>query len=165
MKLKLTAQQYTYATWAGLGLAAVGIGYVLIKYAIPALTSAIASSAKAAAGNLTSGAANTVNAVNQGLSTNDLTTQSTDFAGNNVNYSGHGPVSTLGAAANDVSGGTLSSIGEWLGSAIYDWTHVDYDPNASNSQTNSQTPAAPAGTSGVNADMGGQNFGVTGGGW
>lgn len=164
--MKLNAQQNMYVTWAGLGLAAVGVGYLLIKYAIPAITKAIADSAKKAAGNISKGTGDTLNAVNQGLSNNDLTNQSTDFAGNTVNYSGHGPVSTVAAATNDLSGGILSSAGEWLGSAIYDWTHVDYDPNASNSQNNSQTPAAPSGTSvGLNADMGGQNFGVTGGGW
>lgn len=38
-------------------------------------------------------------------------------------YQGAGVLGTLGAAADNVSGGTLSRFGEWLGGKAYDWTH------------------------------------------
>lgn len=163
--VKLNAQQTLYVTWAGLGLVAVGIGYALIKWVIPAVTKAAADSATKVAGTATSGVANAANAALQGLSTNDLTKGSTDFSGNPVDYSGHGPVSSVAAATNNVSGGVLASFGEELGSEFFTLFNGDYNPNAPTSETNSSAPGSTTSQPGLNADMGGQNFGVTGGGW
>jgi len=63
---------------------------------------------------------------------NPITNNQTDAQGNPVTaYSEtQTPViGTLGAAANTVSGGTLASIGEWLGNKLADIT-MPYDPNA-----------------------------------
>jgi hypothetical protein len=38
-------------------------------------------------------------------------------------YQGAGVIGTLGAATDQVFGGTLSRFGEWLGGKTYDWTH------------------------------------------
>jgi hypothetical protein len=46
-------------------------------------------------------------------------------------YAGAGVVGTLGNVTNQVSGGVLSSLGDWIGGKAYDWTHSAYDPNAS----------------------------------
>lgn len=40
-------------------------------------------------------------------------------------YEGAGAVGALGKAADDVSGGTLSSTGSVIGQTLYDWTHND----------------------------------------
>lgn len=45
-------------------------------------------------------------------------------------YEGSGVVGAVGNVTNKVSGGVLGSIGDWLGSAIFDATHEEYDPNA-----------------------------------
>lgn len=37
-------------------------------------------------------------------------------------YHGAGVLGTLGAAADQMSGGTLSKLGEWLGGKAADWT-------------------------------------------
>jgi hypothetical protein len=63
---------------------------------------------------------------------NPITNNQTDAQGNPVTaYSETQTpiVGTLGAAANTVSGGTLASIGEWLGNALADVT-MPYDPNS-----------------------------------
>jgi hypothetical protein len=63
---------------------------------------------------------------------NPVTNNQTDAYGNPVTaYSETTTpiIGTLGAAANSVSGGTLASIGEWLGGKIADIT-MPYDPNA-----------------------------------
>lgn len=102
--LKLSGRQNDYVVWALLGLGAVAVGYVLIKYVLPKLGGAAAS-----------GTADTLNAINQGFSNNELTTSQTDAGGDSVDYSGHGVLSTLGAEANSLSGGIFASIGETLG--------------------------------------------------
>lgn len=51
-------------------------------------------------------------------------------------YQGAGVVGTVGAATNAVSGGWLSTFGDWLGGGLYDATHSD--PMA--------TPIAPPST-------------------
>ena len=38
-------------------------------------------------------------------------------------YQGAGIFGTLGAATDHVLGGAPSSVGEWLGGKLYDWTH------------------------------------------
>lgn len=76
---------------------------------------------------------------------NPLTNNQTDAQGNQVTaYSEtQTPViGTLGAAANSVSGGTLASIGEWLGNKIADIT-MPYDPNAPASGVNRNQVVAP----------------------
>lgn len=45
-------------------------------------------------------------------------------------YAGAGPVGTLGNLTNQASGGTLASLGEWIGGGLYSITHSSYDPNA-----------------------------------
>ena len=55
---------------------------------------------------------------------NALTKTATNAAGQPVTaYQGAGPLGTLGAAANAVSGGVLATFGGWLGGAVYDLTH------------------------------------------
>jgi len=44
---------------------------------------------------------------------------------NQTAYEGHGLVGTLGATANNLSGGTLSSLGGELGGWVYDLLHSD----------------------------------------
>jgi hypothetical protein len=48
---------------------------------------------------------------------------------NNVNagtpYEGAGVVGTLGNGANQLSGGALQSVGEWIGGTLYDWFGSD----------------------------------------
>lgn len=105
--MKLSGEQERLLTWAGLGLIGLGLAYVLVKYALPKL-----------AGGAATGAANTLNAVNQGLSNNDLTNSQTDFGGDNVDYSGHGILSTLGAEVNSLTGGLAASLGEAIGSSV-----------------------------------------------
>jgi hypothetical protein len=53
-------------------------------------------------------------------------------------YAGSGIVATPAAIADAASGGTLSALGGWLGSKVYDWTHDEYDPN-SGLQTGAKT--------------------------
>jgi hypothetical protein len=106
--MKLNAQQEQIVTWTVLGLGGVALAYVLVKYVLPKLV-----------GTAASGVGNTLNAANQGLGNNDLTNSQTDFAGDKVDYSGHGPVSTLGAEANGLSGGALASLGESIGSGLF----------------------------------------------
>lgn len=38
-------------------------------------------------------------------------------------YEGWGIFGTLGAATDRITGGVLSSTGEWLGGKVFDWTH------------------------------------------
>lgn len=45
-------------------------------------------------------------------------------------YAGAGVVGTVGNLTNQVSGGTLASLGDWIGGSLYDLTHSAYDPNA-----------------------------------
>jgi hypothetical protein len=113
--VKLSGEQTMLVTWVGLGLVGAVVLYFVVKYGLPKL-----------AGGAASGAADTLNAVNQGLGNNDLTTSQTDFGGSSVDYSGHGVVSTLGAEANAISGGTLASAGEGIGGALFNW----WNPNA-----------------------------------
>ena len=113
--MKLTGEQERLVIWIGLGLVGVGLAYVLVKYALPKL-----------AGGAATGAANTLNALNQGLSTNDLTTGQTDFSGDSVNYSGHGILSTLGAEVNALTGGLAASIGEGVGDALVPSGYTGY---------------------------------------
>lgn len=102
------------------GLVAV---YVLFKYVVPKLP-AVATK------GIGEGIGNALNALNQGLGNNDLTKQQTDFAGNSVDYSGHGAISALGAETNSLLGGIPASIGNWLG-GVLPGSGNDYDPNAS----------------------------------
>lgn len=57
-------------------------------------------------------------------------------------YAGTGVIGSVGHAADAASGGTLSSIGEWIGGGIYDLTHPNYDPNAIAADPN-RPPVAP----------------------
>ena len=40
-------------------------------------------------------------------------------------YEGAGILGTLGATANELSGGTLEKLGGSLGTKVYDWLHPD----------------------------------------
>jgi hypothetical protein len=69
--------------------------------------------------------------VGKGLVTgnNALTRDATDAYGNPVSaYQGVPVLGTLGAAANEASGGYLASFGSWLGIKAYDLTHSDPEP-------------------------------------
>ena len=128
---KLTAQQTVLVTWGGLGLLAVGVGYALIKWVIPAILKAAGDTTSKAAGTAASTVANTLDAVNQGFSNNNLTNSATDFAGDKVTaYGGHGVVGSLGAETNALSGGALASAGESLGGWLYSAFNKDPDPTA-----------------------------------
>lgn len=62
---------------------------------------------------------------------NALTSNAKDAQGNAVDaYKGVPVIGTLGAAANEASGGWFASAGGWLGRAVYDLTHSDPDPTA-----------------------------------
>ena len=113
--MKLNGQQERIVTWVGLGLAGVALAYMVVKYVLPKLGGAAAS-----------GTADTLNAINQGFSTNDLTTSQTDAAGNSTDYSGHGILSTLGAEFNALSGGIFASIGEAVGQSIVPSGYTGY---------------------------------------
>lgn len=126
-----------------------------------------------------SGAANVAGGV---VSGNNAITQGTV-------YQGTGVVGTLGAAANDASGGVLSQIGGSLGDALYNLFHPA-EATAQSAQSASREQVVtnnyvndlaqldspnfslmePASSyssslSGVNGDMGGLNFGTSGSGW
>lgn len=69
--------------------------------------------------------------IGKGLVTGDnaLTRNATDAYGNRVDaYQGVPVLGTMGAAANEVSGGYLATFGSWLGLQAYDLTHSDPDP-------------------------------------
>lgn len=117
--MKMDFAQRDVVTWGGIGLAVLAVGYLVIKYAIPAIANAAAGSAAKAAGSVASGVGNTLAAVNDGFSNNALTTGSTDWSGDTVNYTGHGLLSTLGAGANDVSGGGFASLGTGIGGGLF----------------------------------------------
>jgi hypothetical protein len=70
-----------------------------------------------------------------------LTETATNAAGQPVTaYRDAGVIGTLGAAANAASGGTLASLGEWIGSAAYDLFNPGTDTTPA--------PAAPTLTTG-----------------
>ena len=71
---------------------------------------------------------------------NALTQNATDASGAPVSaYQGAGIVGTVGAATNAASGGTLASIGSWIGITTYDLFHpapaADTTPSASQTAT------------------------------
>jgi len=113
--MKLNGQQEIIVTWVGLGLAGVALAYIVVKYVLPKLGGAAAS-----------GTADTLNSINQGFSSNDLTKSQTDAGGDSVDYSGHGILSTLGAEFNSLSGGIFASIGEALGDSIVPSGYTSY---------------------------------------
>lgn len=59
--------------------------------------------------------------------------KTTATAVNNINqgtaYEGAGVIGTVGHGFDALSGGNLSSFGEWLGGKAYDLFNDDYDPN------------------------------------
>ena len=93
--MKLAADQQYVVGWAGLGLLGIGILYVAIKYALPALAKQAANAAKAAS-------------------------QSTDSNGNPVDYSGAGPiVGPIASASNYLTGGTAATLGTGIGGGLF----------------------------------------------
>jgi hypothetical protein len=107
--------------------ALLGVGaYLFVVYLLPKLSQKLAQTP----GNLLQG-------INQGLGSNDLTNNATDFSGQPVDYSGHGALSTLAAGANAASGGFLASIGEWIGDHLP--VAGDVDPNAVNQAGTTRT--------------------------
>jgi hypothetical protein len=118
--VKLSGQQSMLVTWGGLILVGGIVAYIVVKYGLPKL-----------AGGAASGAANTLDAVNQGFSNNNLTNSATDLAGDKVTaYGGRGVVGSLGAEANALSGGSLASAGESLGGWLYSAFNKTPDPTA-----------------------------------
>lgn len=82
--------------YAGIGLAAVAVIYYVGSKAVDA-------AAGIASGN------------------NSLTQNQTDLSGEKTTaYEGKGVIGTLGAGFNTLSGGTLASLGETLGSWAFD---------------------------------------------
>lgn len=74
----------------------------------------------------TAAAAEEVGKQTVGLVTGDnvITQNQHNFDGTaQTAYQGAGIAGTLGAATNSVSGGALSSVGEYIGGKIFDWTH------------------------------------------
>jgi hypothetical protein len=118
--MKLDPLQRDVVMWSGIGVVVLGLGYIIIKWVIPAIANAAANSAASAAGSVASGAANTVGSALQGLSKNSLTQGATDFSGNAVDYSQAGAVfAPVAAAENNLSGGLLASSGESIGSGLF----------------------------------------------
>lgn len=92
------------------GIALLAVVYIVRKGA------AVAAIAK--------GALTGDNALTRGATNADGTPQTA--------YIGAGPAGTLGAATNAVSGGYLSTFGDWLGNGLYNLTHPgETAPNAS----------------------------------
>lgn len=123
--MKMDPFQRDLVGWGVLGVIAVGLGYVAIKWVIPAIASAAAASAAKAAGAVTSGAANTVGSAIAGLSDNSLTNGSlvapgSGFGGDaGYNYSGFGLLSTPAAATNLAIGGAPAALGEGIGGGLF----------------------------------------------
>lgn len=129
MSAARTFENLTKNPYTGLVVASA-IAALVVYYIIKKSAGAVAS----AAGGILSG--------------NNAVTAGTDYAGT-------GALGTLGAATDKVSGGIFSSIGESIGSGLYDLFGTDYNPNAPASSTNSTVPgSSDAATS--------QNHGATG---
>lgn len=70
-------------------------------------------------------------------------------------YQGAGVIGTLGAAANDVSGGTLQSVGDYIGNKLADWFQPSPTAATSSDTTGANTQA-------INRDqVSASNFGLT----
>lgn len=86
-------------------------------------------------------------------------------------YEGAGVFGTLGAGANDLSGGGLEAVGDWIGGTLYDWFGADDATNVSQSATgNPYSPTGPNATyrkaandSPLNAQYRISDFAVNGG--
>ena len=100
---------------------------------------------------------------------NVITQNQTDFSGQPTTaYQGKGILGTVGAAANSASGGIFASLGESIGSGLYDLLHPGSSASSSSGTSSSSTynGGAPIGSTTVtgssasNADMGGINFGI-----
>lgn len=87
--------------WVVLGLVAIVVIYVIAKKSAAAVTAAAGAAADAAGGI---------------ISGNNALTAGTD-------YQGAGVLGTVGAAANDASGGFFDWLGSSIGGGIYDLTH------------------------------------------
>lgn len=113
------------ASWGVFGIIALGVGYVLIKWGIPAIAKAAQDSAKA------------------GL---NAASQSTDATGNSVDYTnGAAPsvVSALAGGTNTLLGGYPASAGESIGSGLFSWFNGS---NAGNGSSTTYNVAFPDGT-------------------
>ena len=137
----------------GIAVAVIAGGLVLwVGYeALKAFT----NKAIAAAGGVVSG-------------NNVITQNQTDFSGQATTaYQGKGVLGTLGAAANSASGGIFASLGESIGSGLYDLFNPSSAGTTSGSSGSSDYngggpsgSTAVTGSSASNADMGGVNFGL-----
>lgn len=129
MRVRMDPLQRDIVGWGILGLVIAGVGYLAIKYGLPALTNA-AKNAAGGVGNATTAAGgNLLGGLFQGLSYNNLT-QGLDSNGNplpatgfggdeNYNYSGFGVLSTPAAAINQATGGLAADAGEGIGSGLF----------------------------------------------
>jgi hypothetical protein len=104
----------------------IGAGVLVAGFVLYKLT----TKAAAVAGGVLSGN----NALTQNQHNADGTPQTA--------YVGAGLPGTLGAAANTVSGGIFSSIGDWLGGGLYDLTHSDPMQQGPVQTVQPSTPAA-----------------------
>lgn len=59
-------------------------------------------------------------------------------------YYDAGVFGTLGAAANEISGGGLQSIGEWLGGKIFDFSHSEESNSLQSATGNPYSPTGPS---------------------
>ena len=85
---------------------------------------------------------------------NAVTRSATDADGNRVTaYQGAGIAGTAGAVANAASGGTLASIGGWLGRKVYDLTHSDEPAAPAPSATPTAAAAVTAAPNPTNASF------------
>ncbi len=129
------------------GLAVLYLGYEALK--------SFTGKAVAAAGGVVSG-------------NNVITQNQTDFSGTATTaYQGKGVLGTLGAAANSASGGIFASLGESIGSGLYNLLNPGSSQSSSGSSGSSNyNGGQPSGSTTVtgssasNANMGGVNFGL-----
>jgi hypothetical protein len=127
--VRLDPLQRDIVGWGVLGIVIAGVGYIAIKYGLPALTNAAKNAAGPVANNVAATGGNAVGGFLQGLSFNNLT-QGLDASGNplpptgfggdaNYNYSGYGGLSTPAAVVNQLTGGLAADAGEGIGGGLF----------------------------------------------
>lgn len=127
MSLERSLGKSLESPWS-LGIIAV-TGIVVLYMGYKAVKGAASAAVNAGAGLLTGD--------------NAITQNQTDASGNPVTaYEGAGVAGTLGAAANSVSGGTLASLGDWIGGKVYDLFNGSSTPAASSSGQTSTANAS-----------------------
>ncbi|MGN6526698.1 MAG: hypothetical protein ACTHL8_09935 [Burkholderiaceae bacterium] len=94
---------------------------------------------------------------------NALTENATDASGQKTTaYQGAGVVGTLGAAVNKATGGTTASVGQSIGSTLYDWLNPDPNAQANAALAAAQTAYQQSPAAGTTDDGGGVYLGSPG---